>query len=510
MDFTPLTNLVQRGRQERLDGSKKSLKYYLDHVVINSAPEPKRFGLVREPWQDELLAFKIPAFEYLAGMNKEYTGPTSFFDVLPRGHDKSSLEGRLLSWLLIASRKPISAYVLAADADQGSLILEAMETEARLNPWIREQLKFSKRAVTGPAGTVKVIPADSSGAFGLRGNIYICDEITNWPDRGYEMWKAVISGREKVPGSLFCILTNAGLLDTWPYEYKMKIAEDPDWVLYEKEGQLASWMNKERVDKLRLLLPPSESARVYDNKWIDPAEEHDYLKRTEVDACVEEAKRLGLFIQFHREPEVNNYIVGLDYGAKRDRTALCVLHVDKERRVIVDRLDVWQGTPESPVSIEMVEDWLKEIKDLFHPKLFVLDPSNLESTCQWMERTGFPLERFASRGGASNHEMAQHMRSLIVNRQLLWYPTAGDLSILKYGKSYRETFVDELSGLRVKKMPYGYRFDHANQKHDDRTVCVGMAALRAFDYAPSVITTAKPLTPVPLPREFLQGQGTRR
>lgn len=496
MDFSDLTTMVERGRAARLEGSRRSLKYYLDNVIINSAPQPKPWGKIREPWQDELLAPKIPAFEALAGMRKDYKGPTSFFDVLPRGHDKSSLEGRFLSWLLLASRRPISAYVLAADGDQGSLILEAMETEARLNPWIREELKFSKRAVSGPSGTVKVIPADASGAFGLRGNLYICDEITNWPERGYEMWKAVISGREKVPGSLFCILTNAGLLDTWPYEYKMKIADDPDWVLFEREGQLASWMNKERVDKLRLLLPPSESARVYDNRWIDPATEHDYLKRSEVEACVEEAQKLGLLIQFHREPEVNNYIVGLDYGAKRDRTALCVLHVDKERRCIVDRLDVWQGDPENPISVEKVESWITEVNDLFRPKLFVLDPSNLESTCQWMERKGLPLERFASRGGASNYEMAQHLRSLIVNKQLLWYPTAGDLQIVKYGKPHRETFVEELVSLRVKRMPYGYRFDHANQKHDDRTVCVGMAALRAFEFQPTVPTVPRPLTPV--------------
>lgn len=510
MDFSDLISVVERGRQTRLNGSRRSLKYYLDHVVINSAPDPKPWGKIREPWQDEILKSKIPAFEFLAGLNPAYTGPQSFFDVLPRGHDKSSLEGRLLSWLLLASRRPISAYVLAADADQGSLILEAMETEARLNPWIRETLKFSKRSVTGPAGTVKVIPADASGAFGLRGNLYICDEVTNWPERGYEMWKAVISGREKVPGSLFLVLTNAGLLDSWPYEYKRKIENDPDWVLFEREGQLASWMSRERVDKLRLLLPPSESQRVYDNQWIDPATEHDYLKRSEVEACLEEAQRLGLFIQFHKEPEINNYIVGLDYGAKRDRTALCVVHVDDERRCIVDRLDVWQGTPEDPVSIEKVEQWLKDIKNLFHPKLFVLDPSNLESTCQWMERNGYPLERFASRGGAANYEMAQHMRALIVNKQLLWYPTAGDLHTTKYEKPHRETLAEELVSLRVKRMSYGYRFDHANQKHDDRTVCIGMAALRAFEFAPSNAVIAKPITPVTVPRDFLSGREPRR
>ena len=499
MDFSPLHDLIARGREERLQRSRKSLLYYLEHVVINSKPEPRRFGQIAEAWQREIIAPKVPAFEFLAGLNPGYWnqvsggGPLSFFTVLPRGHDKSSLEGRLLTWLLISSRVPISGYILAADADQGALILEAMADEARLNPWLTPLLSFSRRAVRGPAGAVKVIPADAHSAFGQRGNIYVYDEITNWPERGYKMWEAVISGREKIPGSLHVILTNAGILDSWQHEEFMKSQADPDYVVYSREGQLASWMVRERVDKLKKRLPPSEAERVFENKWIDAATEHDYLRRGEIEACVEEGKALGLHIKLRREIGVQNYIVGLDYGAKRDRTALVVLHVDSAQRCIIDRLDVWQGSPEDPVQIPKVESWIKEVRQGFNPTLFVLDPSNLESTCQWMEREHMPLERFSPRGGAGNFELAQHLRSLVVNRQLLWYPTAGDLRITKYGRELTETFVDELAGLIVKKMPYGYRFDHENQKHDDRSVAVGMAALRAYEF-----TQHTPVAPVKL------------
>lgn len=494
---------ISLGRQQKLAFAKKSLLYYLQSVIINSAPNPRPFGEVAEPWQRQLIASKVPAFEYLAGLNPDYyiqgrvtNRPLSFMDVLPRGHDKSSLEGRLLSWLLIASKKPINAYILAADADQGTLILEAMETEARLNPWLHQHLKFamSKRIVTGPAGTVKVIPADAKSAWGLRGNLYICDEITNWPERGIKMWEAVISGREKIPGSLLLLLTNAGLLGSWQHDVRMRIAEDPDWLLFEKEGQLASWMSKERVDKLRLILPPSEAERVYDNRWIDPATEFDYLRRTEIERCVQRAKEYGLVIQFRREPTRNNYVAAIDYGAKRDRTALCILHVNEKRECVVDRLDVWQGSPENPVSIPQVEEWIKEARRNFNPVLFVLDPSNLEGTCQWMEKNHYPLERFNPRGGAGNFELAMHLRSIIVNQQLLWYPTAGDLLVEKYGRTGTETLVDELAGLRVKRMPYGYRFDHEAQKHDDRAVAIGMGALRAFQFTNSdAVRFSKPV-----------------
>lgn len=483
---------VQKGRELNFSYAKRGLLYYLNSVVINCAPDPKPFGEVAEAWQRQLLAPKIPAFEFLAGMNPNYwlkdretgNGPLSFMDILPRGHDKSSLEGRLLSWLLIASKRHIDAYILAADADQGQLILDAMEVEARLNPWLGEKLHFNKtkRMVTGPMGTVKVIPADSKSAWGLRGNLYICDEITNWPERGIKMWEAVLSGREKVPGTLVMLLSNAGLLGSWQHDVRMKVEHHPDWVLFEREGQLASWMSPTRVAELKLVMPPSEAERVFDNRWIDPATEFDYLRRREIEACVQRARDRGLLIQMRRVPTLNNYVASIDYGAKRDRTALCILHINAQRECIVDRLDVWQGSPEQPVGIPQVEQWIKDARRNFNPTLFVLDPSNLEGTCQWMERNQFPLERFAPRGGQANFELAMHLRSIIANEQLLWYPTAGDLIVEKYGRTSTETFADELAALRVKRMPYGYRFDHEAQKHDDRAVAVGMASLRAYQF----------------------------
>ncbi|MHA4875219.1 hypothetical protein, partial [Enterococcus faecium] len=46
--------------------SSRSLARHLDHVVINSSPEPAAWGTVREPWQDDILRHKVPLFEALA------------------------------------------------------------------------------------------------------------------------------------------------------------------------------------------------------------------------------------------------------------------------------------------------------------------------------------------------------------------------------------------------------------------------------------------------------------
>jgi hypothetical protein len=169
------------------------LGYFLDAVLIASSPTPLRFGASADPWQRELIAPKIPAIHAVAGYAPGYLGPRSFLGILPRGHDKSSLEGRIANFLLTYSRTAILGYIVAADKDQGRLIVDAMRAEAEINPWFGRHLKFSKYEVSGPAGRFEVVPADAGSAFGFRGNVYILDEVTHWKAGvGQQVWEAVV------------------------------------------------------------------------------------------------------------------------------------------------------------------------------------------------------------------------------------------------------------------------------------------------------------------------------
>jgi len=474
--------------------SRESLSYYLQHIVIASEPDPQPFGKCAEWWQRAILKPKIPAFEFLAGLpqacdywrdGREWNNPLSFMTILPRGHDKSSLEARLASWAITASRKFCPAYIVAADLDQGKLILQAMEAEARLNPWLYDQLKFTRKVVYGPSGFVEVLPADSASAYGLRGRLYIFDEWTHWKNE--TMSTAVLSGSEKIPGSLTVILSNAGLLRSWQHDFYTKIQHDPDlksdWVLFEREGKLASWMSEQRIRAKAKLLPPGEAKRLYGNKWIDPATENDYLFRHEVEVCESLGASMGLLYRLIREPGVTNYIAAIDYGARKDRTVLVIGHYMRDGTFVVDRMEVWQGTPNNPVKITRVNEWIAEVRKSFQPRVWVVDPSQMEGTIQGMEAQGLNVRRFTGRGGADNAQMATHLRSLIVTQRLAWYRGAGNLRVKDVAqREYVETFTDELCGLVVKRMNYGWRFDHERNAHDDRSVGVGMAAIGGLDF----------------------------
>ncbi len=455
--------------------SKESLGVFLSSIMVNSSPEPMLFGECADPWQRELAAPLVPMIDYLAGRNAGYRGPLRLMSILARGHNKSSLEAWIASFLLIASQRRIKGYILAADREQGQLILQAMEDLIALNPWIARELRVTKNTITGPAGFIQVLPCDHRSMMGLAGNFYIADEFVHWQNQ--KAWNSLVTGLRKVTPTVFMAISNAGLLDSWQHSAFLQASADPrEWVLFHRPGTLASWLSPEGIEADRRLVPPSEARRLYDNEWIDPAEEHDYLRRAEAEACAEIGTAMELIYRPRKQFGVDNYVAAVDYGPKRDRTALCVLHMSAEKRVIVDRLDMLEGRTSvgGTVLVRQVEDWIREIHAKFSPRVFVVDPYQMEGTIQWMQRESIPVEAFKSRGGAGNYEMAQLLRALIVERRLTWYDGAGKIGA--------ETLVDELVGLRVKRMPYGYRFDHENQRHDDRAVAITMAAMKAIGF----------------------------
>jgi hypothetical protein len=428
----------------------------------------------------------VPALEDVTGIRTGYRGPRTFADFLPRGHDKTSGTGRLLNWVLAYGKRHLDIVTAAADEDQAALITEAMQNEARLNPWIARRVKHGRSRAYGQGGVVKVLASNAFTNWGLNADLLIIDEITWWKKK--DLWDVLWSGRRKREGSVLFILSNAGIIGSWQYDLVFhQYRDDPDWAVYQAPGPLASWMSPSKVHDLRKGLPKGLSRRVFDNRWIDPAEESDFLTRAEVEACEALGRELGL-VYVTKGTYGVQYVAGIDYGPRRDRTVCTVVHQDQQGRLIVDRMDVFQGSPESPVPIALVEKWIEEVSYDYQNPVVVCDEYQLEGTIQKYENR-LPVERFKPRGGQENYRMAENLRSYISNRKIAWYPGAGTLVT----PSGRETLTDELLGLVLKITPYGYRFDHESDFHDDRACALGMAALKAAQRPASTWTRPEPL-----------------
>lgn len=441
--------------------SAKSAREFLNYSVINSSPEPRLFSSVADPWQWEMMGPKIEALEGLEGL-RDYQGPRSFLTVLPRGHDKSSAEGRLASHALCFSKRKIEGYLCAADGDQGELLLRAMQDEAKLNPWYAEKLDFKRGEVVGPMGRLEVVPADAGSAYGFRGNLFIMDEITHW--KNDKMWGAIVSGRHKRPDSLLVCITNAGTLGSWQDVFVRQVAyRSPEkWCVFERPGSLASWLTPESIAETAASLPEPMVRRLLQNEWIDPAEDSGYLTGPAVDACEDES------VPFVGVPiRGAQYVCSVDYGETKDRCVVTILYKDRGGEVKIAEMNVWRGSPQSPVQVEEVENWVLQRNKSFRYRMLVADPHQMVGSLQKWEKAGIPVKKFSPRGGAANLELATNLRTLVFNGKLKYNPRHG------YHLS------DELKHLVVKMTPAGWRMDHKVSFHDDQAVSIGMGALEA-------------------------------
>jgi hypothetical protein len=424
------------------------------------------------------------ALESLAA-GRSYKGPRGFWRTRPRGHDKTGAIARRVNWLLTNSTRPLSIICAAADEEQAGLITESMRVEHILNPWL--PVNVHKREADGPSGRLKVLSSNAPTSWGKNPDVIIIDEITWWEKR--DLWEPLFTSWQKRPGAVLIIITNAGVEGSWQWELRNQFAANPtDWDVDESpiKTWLATWMDRAAIDRMRAAVDPATAARVYDNEWIEPGAMSGYLSREDVYGCERLGKSLGLG-RVARGRHGVDYVAGIDYGPKRDRTALVVSHHDHDRRIVLDRVDIWQGCRQTPIQVRAVRDWCDTVnRDFHHPQL-VVDPYQLEGLCQDYEYSNV-VTRFEARGGKSNYEMAATLRSLVVNRQLVWYPGAGDLVLAGGGV---ETLADELVRLIMKPTPYGYRFDHETRVidgrsfHDDRAVAIGMAALFAARNPPA-------------------------
>jgi len=262
---------------------------YLKAVVADSRPDPRKFGKIAEPWQWSRAASLGPAIESICRVphRPRYDGPPNFWFGYSKGHDKTGFIARTFNYVLGYARRPLTLYACAEDRDQAKLIRDAMKRELDLNPWLAARVQVNNYEAFGVdnGSKLEILASDSDSAQGKTPDIMVFDEITHWSDE--EFFDAMYSARNKRPGSIVVVLTNAGIKNTWQWELRNQAAASPRWKFFEQPERvmLASWMDAKAIAEDRKLLIPSEAARLLDNRWIDPGEANGYLLLADCEAC---------------------------------------------------------------------------------------------------------------------------------------------------------------------------------------------------------------------------------
>jgi hypothetical protein len=259
------------------------------------------------------------------------------------------------------------------------------------------------------------------------------------------------------------VLTTAGDPAHWARKVLDHALVDPLWRVHEVPGPVP-WLDRARLEEQRRRLPEAAYRRLFLNAWT--AVDEALASPEDLRACV--------VLDGPLAPDARHrYVIGLDLGIKRDRTAAAVCHAeaipggDPRRpevagtRIVLDRLEVWQGSRYQPVELAEVEEFVAEAARAYHARV-ILDPWQAVGLAQRLRRRGVRVVEF-SFTPASAGRLASTLHVLLRSRAFALPPD--------------EALLDELANVRLRETAPGViRLDHGHGQHDDRAVALALAA----------------------------------
>jgi phage terminase large subunit-like protein len=408
-------------------------------------------------WGDAAVACQVADAEAVLDPG---SGTPYNFETRSRGYAKTSDQAGVQTTVMLAQAPPGSRlYAVAADLDQGRLIVEAIDGFARRTPELRGALDVNayRVTVTRTGTTLEVLPADGPSAWGLRPWFVTVDEFAQWPDtRGARtVWEAVTSAVAKVHGCRLVVLTTAGDPAHWSRRVLDHALTDPLWRVHEVAGP-APWLDPRKVEEQRRRLPDSVYRRLFLNEWVSG--EDRLVSAEDLAACVvldgPQARLPGMA-----------YVAGVDVGLKNDRTAVAVCHI-AHGTVTLDRLAVWSGTRLQPVRLTDVEEYLAKVARDYRAQI-VVDPWQSAQLTERLRRRNVRVREFPFTA-QSVGRIASTLYLLLRERNLR-LPDDPEL-------------LDELANVRLRETSPGVlRMDHDSGRHDDRAIALALAAHRLVE-----------------------------
>ncbi|MGH9120470.1 MAG: terminase large subunit domain-containing protein, partial [Acidimicrobiales bacterium] len=272
----------------------------------------------------------------------------------PRGGSKTTdVAAIVLAAMVVGMPAGAACDCYAADRDQARLLMDALAGLVLRTPQLASVVTVDQyKARTTSGVTLEVMAADAASAFGRRPHFVIVDELCNWPSTSNtrSLWAAIYSSMPKVPGARLAVCTTSGDPVHWSRKVRDKALSSPLWTVAEIPGPLP-WIDPAQLEEQRRMLPDSAYLRLHLNQWA--AAEDRLVNEGDLAACVT--------LSGPQEPQPGfQYVFGVDVGLKNDRTVGAVCHAEPlegrtGKRVVLDRLQVWQGSRLHPVALGDVE-----------------------------------------------------------------------------------------------------------------------------------------------------------
>jgi len=395
-------------------------------------------------------------------------GPRYHYLTRPRGASKTTdLAALLLTSMLVQMDEGARLYVLAADRDQGRLLLNAMRGFVLRTPHLRGTVEFSAYRVIEPGRDVvlEVLAADAASSWGLIPDFVVLDELAQWPEtrRAEELYESIRTSLVK-RRARFVVITTAGQPAHFAHAAREHARSDELWRLHEVPGP-TPWNDADALEEQRRALPESSYLRLYLNQWVETDDRLATLD--ELEALVRHSPTLP-------PPGVRHFI-GVDLGVTHDRTAAAILHIEErhvggglpERHVVVERVETWTGSPDDPVRLADVRNWLVDEARRHGEVQVIFDSWQSVGMAQELQERDLRAQALQLTAPLKSQIAHEFIRA--IRERTLELPD--DAGLLR-----------ELSRVRVRESAGGLlRIDHDAGEHDDRIASIGLAMIKALE-----------------------------
>lgn len=386
---------------------------------------------------------------------------------LPRGARKTTdLAGLMLSILYTQAPRMARLYIGASDEDQAAELIDAANGLIARTPELEGVFQAGELEITckRSGASLRALAADAS-AMGKRAWLIVLDEVCNWPDtrKGRRFWGVLMSGNRKLADCRTVVITNSGDPQHWAWRRRETARTSRHWQFFSLRGPLP-WLTPDDLEVLRENAETeSEFRRLHLNEWT--TSEDRLASKEDLEACTTLPGALPPV------PGVT-YVASLDVGIVNDRTVLAVMHAEETaagRRVVLDRIDRWQGTRAVPVDLGEVRDTLIA-RAAEYRATAVVDPHQAVLISQEARAAGVVVREFAFTA-ASVGRLALSLHQAIRNHRIA-LPDDEDL-------------LGELAAVRLRKNSLGiYRLDHDAGQHDDQAIALALGTHHLLDTDP--------------------------
>lgn len=304
---------------------------FQEEVILPGVDGEARFGDIMADFQRERFAAINPALVAIANGKRPEIG--RHFWEATKGCSKDTDLAICLLWLLAFSGRPLVCQVGAADQDQADELRLAAKAIVGLNPWLAEviSVQASEIVCKRTDSTCTIVPADVAGSHGSRPDVLIINELSHITRReAAENWR---DNAAKVNRGLVVIATNAGLENTWQFDWREEARTSDRW-FFHQWAKPSPWIDPAEVAESERRNSRARHLRLFWGVWARGV--GDALDPDRIDA------RIVLAGPADCTPEGWVTIGGLDLGVKKDHSAFVVVGINgTARRISLFNCQSW-------------------------------------------------------------------------------------------------------------------------------------------------------------------------